>query len=441
MHPDAWLRADESDIAHFSASSPTIKLNGGAYKWSDNGDGTKTILDLPLVAKFDKGTKGIQYEGDETALSEIVAYHKDRHSTGKFLPTAFKGHNDPLQKAEMAGFVMPTRVGMAMTQHGEKAALFGNVKVFDAQFDEIKAGKLPYVSPEIHKHQKKITGLALLSTEPPHNEFPMLIPGEQVVDATAKFDAKEDTEDDMTAAEIKALIAEGLTAGLAKFSADQAELTKKVDDLAKKASVPAPDPTKGKPSAMPAQPNDELPSKQEVVKMSSDPEMAAKFSALTAKQAELEAKIAAQEHEKLAAKFMAKVEASLGRKIIPSALREQIASFAADWAPLKDGEAKLDKYIETLKPALKDKPTASFEASATADVTDPVIAKFAKDGADLSDVAKFGAQWDAFDASYHEMCMDAMKTKDVKAAKEAFIKNELMVVAAKRDGKLEPTRR
>ena len=431
MHPD--LMRDTSDVAHFSAA-PAIRLNGGNYRWTKNDDGTHTILNLPLVATWEKGKKGIQYEGDESALNELAAYHKGRYEKGGFLPTAFKRHNDPLIKAEMSGFIMPTHVAKAMTQHGEKPALFGNLKVFDAQFDEIKAGRLPYVSPEIHKQTKKITGLALLDTEPPENEFPMLIPGEQIKDETAKFDAKEDPEEkDMTAEEIRKLIADSLKDGLAKFAADQVELAKKVDDLAKKASIPPPDPTKGKPSAMPAQPNDPLPTREEPAKLSADPEMAAKFSALTAKQAELESKIAAQENEKVAARFMAKVDAVLGRKIIPTALKEQIASFAADWAPLKDGEAKLDKYVETLKPALKDKPTVGFEPTASADVTDPVIAKFAKDGADLSEVATFGAQYDA-------LVQRIPSYKEV-VGKEAFIKNEIIQAAAQRKGQLETTRR
>jgi hypothetical protein len=154
---------------------------------------------------------------------------------------------------------------------------------------------------------------------------------------------------------------------------------------------------------------------------------------LTAENAEIKARLDKQDNEKKASIFMAKVERALARKIVPQTLKDQIASFAADWAGAKDGEATLDKYVEALKPALKDKPTVGFEPSAGADVTDPVIAKFAKEGADLSEVATFGAQYDDL--------ARAMPSYKETVGKEAYIKNEIMQAAAKRGGRLETTRR
>lgn len=406
-----------------------IKLAGGAHKWVDTHDGYKVLLDVPLVAAFSKGTKGISYEGDEKALQEIVDHAQARHKEGDYCPRAFVGHNDPIKKPSMAGFALPNRVGVAKTQNGEKPAVFGHLKIDNATFEQVKAGKLPGISPEISRVNKKITGIALLDTEAPFNEFPNLTVGEEVKDLSAHFSAKE--EPSMKTPEELQKELDAALAEIARFKAEKEEAEKKPDeDL--KATVNAlkenvskltmtVDRLQTKPDPKPAQPPE--------AKMSMDPETAAKFSALTAENAEIKARLDKQESDRKAAEFVAKATAKLAAKIIPDALKEQIASFAADWAAQKDGETKLDKYLAALEPSLKNKPAgAGSESVATmkaADMNDPMVAKFAKEGVDLAEVAKFGAQYDELKRS--------KQGRFIEFDKEHFIRNRMLAAVAAED--------
>ena len=228
----------------------------------------------------------------------------------------------------------------------------------------------------------------------------------------------------MTPEQTKALITEIVTASIAKFAAD-AKAERTAEDEKKG--------TAGKPSAMPAQPSDEPPKKPVEAKMAS--EDAAKMTALVNDNAMFKAKFDAMENEKKADGLMAKADKELARKIVTPEGRAHVAKFAAQNAAQKDGEAEFLKYVADLKPMLKDKPSvAGFDAaSGGSDVSDPVVAKFAKDGADLAEVATFSSKWDEI----KKLSGDHFRT-----SREEFIRNEIALASAERKGVFaESTRR
>lgn len=162
--------------------------------------------------------------------------------------------------------------------------------------------------------------------------------------------------------------------------------------------------------------------------MATDPKDAAKFTALESQIAEMQAKFSAQENEKKAVKLVEKIKKAFSIKILSPSLDAQIAKYSAEWAPLADGEKRADEYIEALKPSLKDKPTApvNFGSGAPADINDPAVAKFAQEGPEvMEEAAKFAAQWDELKKSLGER---------MRSSKEGFIKNEMGIAKAKRDG-------
>ncbi len=405
-----------------------IKIKGGAYKWVDSKDGYKIVLDVPLVAKFTKGTKGIEYEGDKNTLEQYVTHGQKRHGEG-FCATAYKGHNQdvPLTHPDFAGFVLPTKVDTAKTEQGDVLATFGNVKITDAQFEQAKAGKLPYLSPEISRFQKKIRGLAFLDTLPPHNEFPLFTIGEEVKDSVATFSAQPDT----------ANFAEEEAKPKKDFASDYPEANTMLKDISEGIAKLAAangrigaDPSLQKPNPLPAEP-----SAPKEAKMSMDPEFAAKFAAQANDLAEIKAKFAAQERGTKVAALVAKADAALSRKIIDKGVRDSIiAKFASDAVDMKDGDTWFDKTIEALKPSLKDKPTAlgdtaTFEGG---EVSDPVVAKFVKDGADASEVARFGARYDAL--------KKLPSGRFFSFDKEAYIKSEMGLAKARANGAFSENR-
>ena len=390
-----------------------IKINGGRYRWQNTGDGYVTVFDVPIVAEFAKGQHGVKYEGDKAALQEMVDSAQRRYNDGAFCATLYKRHNPdiPLTHPDFTGFALPTRVGTAKTQNGEKLAVFGNLKMLDEKFEEARAGKLPYISPEIPLSQKKIAGVALLDTLPPHNEFPLFTIGEEVKDGVAKFAANPEPKYEEPMPK--------------DFSKDYPETDTLLKGMAASVEkiVKTFDTSHQKPDPLPVEPKGDA-------KMGMDAETAAKFAAMANDNAEFKAKFAAQDKAEKVRALMAKADAALTGKIIAQAVRDSvIAKFAADATDMKDGEAWFTKMLDDLKPSLKDKPTIGGAGGQTVvNPADPVVAKFVKDGQDIDAVAKFSAQYDALEARgfWERGALDGNK-----CSKEFFIKNELSLAKSK----------
>ena len=415
-------------VGTFTAMDTKIKIKGGNYRWTDTGDGYFTVHDVPLLCEIQKGTKGAPYDVTKDVLDEFLATAQRRYQDGHFCATAFLGHNPdiPITHPEFVGYVLPNRVGKCQMESGEKWTLYGDVKMSSEKFETAKQGKLPYHSAEVPWSRRRISGLAFLDTMPPYFEFALFTIGEGKADIAAKFEAKaEDGAGDQATGE-------GDEDG--EFAQKYPKVHRKIKSLTEivgklmVAGMGKVDTIKQKPDPLPAEPKGSA-EKQEA-KMQMDPESAAKFASMASDITEMKVKFAKQEAEDKAKALVAKADHALLRKIVPGSLREQIVQFSGRAVAEKDGETWFEKFIESLKPSLRDKPTAlgalSDIAAPAASSSDPVVAKFAKEDPDYMDeIGKFCDQWEQLKASLGER---------MNCPKEDFVKNELSLMKAKRAG-------
>lgn len=182
-----------------------------------------------------------------------------------------------------------------------------------------------------------------------------------------------------------------------------------------------------KPDNKPVEPGDDLGGS----KMGLSAEEAAKFAALANDNAEIKAKLAAQELKEKVSAFMAKADAILSKKHIAPEVRDSvIAKFAADAVAMKDGGEKwFTDTIEKLKTSLRDKPPstpAEFAAASGPSIepTDPVLSKFAANGSNMEEVAKFAAQ-------YRQT--KAIMGDRLSCDEESYIKNEILQAKFQRE--------
>lgn len=434
-------------VGSFTAMPEKIKIKGGDYKWVDTQDGYFTVLDVPLVSEWKKGDHDATYEGTKDVLEEFVGTAQRRYSEGKFCATAYKRHNPeiPIDHPDFLGYALPNRVGKYTLESGEKWTIFGDIKLAKEGFEQARAGKLPYISVEIPWSKRRIRGVSFQDTLPPHYEYALFTVGEQVSESTAKFEVAKDSvakfmedekkpeekkesgeaphkepDGDELDAKIEKGVAKHMAANGAKYFAQYAQSAKFQANV---------DPMNRKPTGMPAEPV-----KDEGGAKMTDPELAAKLTAMANDNAELKGKFAALENEKKAQALMAKAEEALVSKIVTPALREQLANFATEWAPSKDADERFGKYLEALKPSLKEKPVGvgTFARSGVegtnvaADVKDPVIAKFYQEFPDrLDEIGKLSAQ-------HREL--KRMFGARIQSNEEDFIRTEMGIARAKRDG-------
>lgn len=428
----------QTPVGTFDANTK-IKIKGGNYKATDTGDGYFTVHDVPLMSEVPQGTKGAPYAVTKEVLEEFVSTAQNRYHGGHFCATAYVGHNPdvPINHPDFAGYVLPNRVGLYKMESGDKWTAFGDIKIDAEKFSAAKAGKLPYTSPEVPWIKRRIAGLAFLDTLPPFYEYALFTIGEVVADDSAKFEAKLDEEakfmddkekkkddgdkdmDDkiekMMAKHVAKYMDEELPKHLAKAMAKMSSIDKK-------------------PDALPVETN----TSKEGAKMNVDPEFAAKFAALQNDAAELKKWKEDQENGDKAKKLIAKAENILSRKVLSTPLLEQIGQFAREAVTKKDGETWFDKFVETLKTSLREKPPSSMaEFTATGlpatDPGDPIISKFAQEGPDaIEQVSKFSSQWRQIKSSLGDR---------YTCTQENFITNELNLWKAQRSGELNGTRR
>lgn len=414
-----------------------IKIKGGDYRWRDDGDGYFTVLDVPIISEWKKGSHGATYDGTKEVLEEYVATAQKRYQEGHFCATAYKRHNPdiPIDHPDFLGYALPNRVGKYTLESGDKWTVFGDVKLSAAAFADAKAGKIPYISAEVPWAKRRIRGVSFQDTLPPEYEYALFTVGEEVKDSAGKFDVSKDSvakfmDDESAKSEKK----EGAphkepdgdecpTCGemgchIAKHIAGQVgEHVKKYLQSAGQYSAPP-----FKPTPLPSEPV-----KVEGGANMVEPEMAAKFTAQANEIAELKGRLDKQDCEKRAQAMVARAEKAYEGKIITPAHREQIAQFAADWSALKDGEERFTKYVEALKPSLKDKPTTSAVGAMTAggsiDASNPVVAKFANQGPDAMEAAgRFSAQWRE---------LKRVSGDRFSCPEEDFVKNEMIQLAAR----------
>lgn len=380
-----------------------VKIRGGAYRWQNTKDGYFTIFDLPLVSEMPKGTKGAPEDVTKAYLEGVVTTAQERYNIGNYCGRAFVGHHKEieLQSPEHVGFVLPNRVGTyALEDEGGKMVdrwtAFGNLKVNTAAFERIRKGELPGTSVELPWSKKRISGVALLGSRPPHFEYANLTLGEEIKDDTsAKFEATADPifeEDAMTAEELRKIISETIDAKLASFEQGlTAKFAAKADDKKVEKVDDKVDPAK--PNPLPVEPGTKT--KTEEASFGSE-KVAAMFAERDARLAAFEAREkkrdeaeAKRAEEQAKADRILKAEAELKGLILSSDLKKDLATFAHD-------EKLLSAYVASLKKnAAKEPPATMGDFRGTpVETSDPSVAKFAAMGpAQAEKAAKFAADY------------------------------------------------
>jgi len=160
--------------AHFS------RLPGGHYRAQQHDDGTWDVFDVPVFSVVPKGVKGAPKDIGEDDLRAAVALHERLFSDDKFLPRLNTLHNFGLHKATPGGFFLPKTVRPFRMKGRSVPVIFADlIAVPDEIFRAMEQDKLPYCSVEIRAWQPLQFGaLALLDTEPPFFEFPLITIGD-----------------------------------------------------------------------------------------------------------------------------------------------------------------------------------------------------------------------------------------------------------------------
>tara|TARA_R100001530_G_scaffold17083_1_gene14850 strand:+ start:359 stop:1900 length:1542 start_codon:yes stop_codon:yes gene_type:complete len=411
-------KAKKDFAASFDAEGAglKIKIKGANYEAVDTGDGYFTLKDVPILSEVPKGVKNAPESYDKEKLEDCVRNSLAQYHDGpnhRCAP-AFVRHNpdtDLGNEPDFSGYVLPNRVGKYNFGKDEKWTVFGDVKVNGNTFQKLQRGELPAHSPELSYKKGRITGLAFLSTKPPHFEFANNTIGEVKVDHAAQFAAslgpddrgKFDMEEKSSPSEggERAEVSEEAKMESSDITARFAALETVVKDLGSKVSEIKDkldgrkniDPIEGKPENTPIEPDGE----EGRTKMEMTPELAAKFSALENDNAELKNWRKDQENEKIAASLMKEAEASLTGKIVTDELREQIASFAAEKAGQEGASEWFNKYLEALKPSLREIPSANFSDFAASGVsveaTDGTLAKYQGDPEKAEKATQFALEY------------------------------------------------
>ena len=145
--------------------SRSIEPNCPKYSWGSLPNGKYAIVDVPVFQVFSDTQHGTV---DQKSAQEILQNFEKDKSHGYF-PRVFVGHH-PDNSAENrpgAGFLNNLRFD-------GKFFWADIVEVPDEVFKEIQALKYPYRSVEYNDEKKKITGLALLESQPPFFAYPIL---------------------------------------------------------------------------------------------------------------------------------------------------------------------------------------------------------------------------------------------------------------------------
>jgi len=156
--------------AHFS------RVPGGTYECRKNADGTWDILDVEFFSTIPKGVKGAPKDITEEDLQASVEVHQAKFTNDRFLARLNVLHNYGNTKATGAGFFLPKRVARMNFGGKSRPVVFCDlISVSESVLGMIQRNELPYRSAEVREWEPLQFGaLALLDTEPPFFEFPLL---------------------------------------------------------------------------------------------------------------------------------------------------------------------------------------------------------------------------------------------------------------------------
>ena len=165
--------------------------------------------------------------------SSAVELHATLFREDKHLPRLNILHNFGIHKATGAGYFLPQRVRMFRMKGRLTPVVFADLMaVKDEVFQSLCANDLPYCSVEVREWEPLQFGaLALLDTEPPFFEFPLITIGEESVSVTADVTRFQENPQEPAVA---AFVAGASSRFLFRFGAeDMPEEPKKDDDEVK----------------------------------------------------------------------------------------------------------------------------------------------------------------------------------------------------------------
>ena len=164
------------------ADAQFSRVPGGKYRCRRNDDGTFDVFDVEFFSTIPKGVKGAPKDITADDLNLAVEVHRKKFTEDRFLSRLNVLHNFGSQKATPAGFFLPKRVGEMRLGGKTRAVIFADlISIPETVFQAIDRDELPYRSAEVREWEPLQFGaLALLDTEPPFFEFPLLTTGEKV---------------------------------------------------------------------------------------------------------------------------------------------------------------------------------------------------------------------------------------------------------------------
>ena len=372
-----------------SGGTGTIKIGGANYEAVDTDDGYVIVKDVLLMGEVEKGEKNAQKKIGREWHEKAVSSALERHRNDRYTAPAHIGHNDPINKAEFAGFALPKKVSSRSVNGKDQSVIVGDLKIKSSAFDKARRGELPYISVEVADwDDPKISSVSFLDTKPPFFEFPLFTIGEVKKDPQARFEAKLDSKmAAIFAMEEKPEKKEGgekKTECCNHCSDHEGAIVKMSKAMGMSyGGKMNEDPTK--PTATPVEQGTGQPAK-----MQDDPKTAAMIALMQDRVAKLEAREADREKEASAVKLEAKAIDELKGYAIGDKMKAQIAKFA------RIGEKELGELVASVKESSIKYPPSSLESyeSSSMDRSDPVLAKFqAKGPNDLERAAHFLAEY------------------------------------------------
>lgn len=209
----------------------TTGIPGGKYRATQNEDGTWDVFDVPMFSVVPKGVKGAPKDIEESDLRGAVQLHAQMHEGDQYLPRLNVLHNFGLHKATGAGFFLPRRVQHFRMKGASVPVVFSDLlAVKDEVFRSLAANDLPYCSVEIREWEPLQFGaLALLDTEPPFFEFPLITIGNEEEAVTVSAEATRFAHSPQEPA-VAAFVGGSGSRFLFRFGAQEMDDAKKKDD-------------------------------------------------------------------------------------------------------------------------------------------------------------------------------------------------------------------
>lgn len=164
--------------AKYSAGATYLPLEG--YRAEQASDGTWTIFDVPIFAEHvDSRNAKAPISFTRAWLDQAIKSARAREGEGYLPPLHIYHHGQGVQTIRAGHYRPKRRVTIQYQGRPVEALLADLVKVTPEAYADVKAGKVPYVSVEIHpghlsEANAEIDSLALLPDEVPFFRFPLL---------------------------------------------------------------------------------------------------------------------------------------------------------------------------------------------------------------------------------------------------------------------------